>query len=86
MAQSAVLGFPSKHPFHRYTHFFPHHFLIPNFSIHFLGIGPNREVKKAVESYWAFKTSAEDLDVAVKAVRKQRWESIKAQGVHIIPR
>jgi 5-methyltetrahydropteroyltriglutamate--homocysteine methyltransferase len=48
-------------------------------------IGPNREVKKAVESYWAFKTSAEDLEAAVKQVRKQRWQSIADKGVDSIP-
>jgi hypothetical protein len=47
--------------------------------------GPNREVKKAVESYWAFKTSAEDLEAAVKQVRKQRWQSIADKGVDSIP-
>jgi len=48
-------------------------------------VGPNREVKKAVESYWAFKTSAEDLESAVKEVRKQRWQSIADKGVDSIP-
>ncbi|KAI5451308.1 methionine-synthesizing 5- methyltetrahydropteroyltriglutamate--homocysteine methyltransferase [Naganishia albida] len=48
-------------------------------------IGPNREIKKAVESYWAFKTSAEDLQAVAKDVKQKRWESIKGKGVDSIP-
>lgn len=48
-------------------------------------IGPNREVKKAVESYWAHKTSAEELLATIKEVKKARWESIAAKGVASIP-
>lgn len=47
--------------------------------------GPNREVKKAVESYWGKKSSAEDLLAAAKEVRKQRWQSIAEKGVDSIP-
>ena len=47
--------------------------------------GPNREIKKAVESYWAFKTSAEDLQAVAKDTKQKRWESIKAKGVDSIP-
>jgi len=48
-------------------------------------IGPNREIKKAVESYWAGKSSVEALQAVAKEVRKGRWESIKAKGVDFIP-
>lgn len=48
--------------------------------------GPNREVKKAVEAYWAGKSSAEELQKVAADVRKQSLESIKAQGVDYIPR
>ncbi|CAE6405153.1 unnamed protein product [Rhizoctonia solani] len=48
-------------------------------------IGEFREVKKAVEAYWAGKLSAEDLQKAAAGVRKASWESIKAQGVTHIP-
>jgi hypothetical protein len=47
--------------------------------------GPNREIKKAVESYWAGKSSVEDLQKVAKEVRKGRWESIKAKGVDYVP-
>ncbi|KAF8338944.1 cobalamin-independent methionine synthase [Cantharellus anzutake] len=48
-------------------------------------IGGNREVKKAVEAYWAGKLSAEELQKAAAATRKASWESVKAQGVDFIP-
>lgn len=47
-------------------------------------IGPNREIKKSVESYWAGKISAEDLEASAVAVRKQRWESQKEHGADFI--
>ncbi|KDN48107.1 hypothetical protein RSAG8_03123, partial [Rhizoctonia solani AG-8 WAC10335] len=48
-------------------------------------IGEFREVKKAVEAYWAGKLSAEDLQKAAADVRKASWTSVKAQGVTHIP-
>ncbi|RXK37641.1 5-methyltetrahydropteroyltriglutamate-homocysteine S-methyltransferase [Tremella mesenterica] len=48
-------------------------------------IGTGRAIKKAVESYWAGNSSAEQLAEAAKAVRKERWETIKNAGVDIIP-
>jgi 5-methyltetrahydropteroyltriglutamate--homocysteine methyltransferase len=48
-------------------------------------IGANREVKKAVEAYWAGKLSAEDLQKAVADVRKTSWQSLKERGVDFIP-
>ncbi|CAE6390888.1 unnamed protein product [Rhizoctonia solani] len=48
-------------------------------------IGEFREVKKAVEAYWAGKLSAEDLQKAAADVRKASWESIKGQGVAHVP-
>ncbi|KAG6911204.1 hypothetical protein DXG01_003071 [Tephrocybe rancida] len=48
-------------------------------------IGANREVKKAVEAYWAGKISAEDLTKAAAEVKKASWSAVKAQGVDFIP-
>ncbi|KAJ1308475.1 hypothetical protein OPQ81_004179 [Rhizoctonia solani] len=48
-------------------------------------IGEFREVKKAVEAYWAGKISADDLQKAAADVRKASWSSLKAQGVTHIP-
>jgi 5-methyltetrahydropteroyltriglutamate--homocysteine methyltransferase len=48
-------------------------------------IGANREVKKAVEAYWAGKLSAEDLLKAASDVKKSSWTSLKERGVDLIP-
>jgi 5-methyltetrahydropteroyltriglutamate--homocysteine methyltransferase len=48
--------------------------------------GANREVKKAVEAYWAGKLSAEDLIKAASDVKKSSWTSLKERGVDLIPR
>ncbi|CAH7687195.1 cobalamin-independent synthase [Phakopsora pachyrhizi] len=48
-------------------------------------IGDQREVKKAVEAYWADKISAEALFEAAKQVRVSNWQRIKALGVDLIP-
>ena len=49
-------------------------------------IGANREVKKAVEAYWAGKLSVDELTKAVSDVKKWNWNSIKEKGVDYIPR
>lgn len=48
--------------------------------------GNNREVKKAVEAYWAGKITEEELYKAAAEVKKVNWEAIKAHGVDLIPR
>ncbi|KAF5322237.1 hypothetical protein D9619_000828 [Psilocybe cf. subviscida] len=48
-------------------------------------IGANREVKKAVEAYWAGKISADDLTKAAAEVKKTSWTSVKAKGVDFVP-
>ncbi|KIM46075.1 hypothetical protein M413DRAFT_23860 [Hebeloma cylindrosporum] len=48
-------------------------------------IGANREVKKAVEAYWAGKISADDLTKAAAEVKKASWTSVKSKGVDSIP-
>ncbi|KAH9951644.1 cobalamin-independent methionine synthase [Amylocystis lapponica] len=48
-------------------------------------IGANREVKKAVEAYWAGKLSADELTKAAANVRKITWTSLKERGVDLIP-
>ncbi|KAI0736185.1 cobalamin-independent methionine synthase [Fomitopsis betulina] len=48
-------------------------------------IGGNREVKKAVEAYWAGKISADELVKAAADVRKTSWTSLKERGVDLIP-
>ncbi|OCH92935.1 5-methyltetrahydropteroyltriglutamate-homocysteine S-methyltransferase [Obba rivulosa] len=48
-------------------------------------IGANREVKKAVEAYWAGKISADELTKAAADVKKTSWTSLKERGVELIP-
>ncbi|KAI0030701.1 cobalamin-independent methionine synthase [Vararia minispora EC-137] len=48
-------------------------------------IGANREVKKAVEAYWAGKISADQLTQAAADVRKASWQSVKSKGVDYVP-
>ncbi|KAG8948123.1 methionine-synthesizing 5- methyltetrahydropteroyltriglutamate--homocysteine methyltransferase [Tulasnella sp. 424] len=42
-------------------------------------IGPKREIKFAVESYWANKSSAEDLEKVAVEIRKQSWTSVNGE-------
>jgi 5-methyltetrahydropteroyltriglutamate--homocysteine methyltransferase len=48
-------------------------------------IGANREVKKAVEAYWAGKISADELQEAAAKTRKASWTSVKERGVTYVP-
>ncbi|KAI0081716.1 5-methyltetrahydropteroyltriglutamate-homocysteine S-methyltransferase [Panus rudis PR-1116 ss-1] len=48
-------------------------------------IGANREVKKAVEGYWAGKLSADELTKVAADVKKANWTSLKERGVDLIP-
>ncbi|KAI0320668.1 cobalamin-independent methionine synthase [Amylostereum chailletii] len=48
-------------------------------------IGANREVKKAVEAYWAGKITADQLTQAAEDVKKSKWTTVKAKGVDFVP-
>ncbi|KAF8812550.1 cobalamin-independent methionine synthase [Phlegmacium glaucopus] len=48
-------------------------------------IGANREVKKAVEAYWAGKISADELTKAAAEVKNASWTSVKSKGVDFVP-
>ncbi|BGP26135.1 methionine-synthesizing 5-methyltetrahydropteroyltriglutamate--homocysteine methyltransferase [Rhodotorula toruloides] len=48
-------------------------------------IGAKREVKKATEAYWAGKISADELQKVAMEQRAERWQTLKAQGVDVIP-
>ena len=43
-------------------------------------------MKKAVESYWAGKISADELTKAAADVKKASWTGLKAAKVDLIPR
>ncbi|KAI0307283.1 cobalamin-independent methionine synthase [Multifurca ochricompacta] len=46
-------------------------------------IGASREVKKAVEAYWAGKFTADQLTQTAADVKKSNWTSLKEKGVTI---
>lgn len=48
-------------------------------------IGSNRELKKACESYWAGKISADELLETGKTIRKQNWQLQADSGIDLIP-
>ena len=48
-------------------------------------IGPNRELKKAVEAYWKGKSSADELLKAGAVIRAQNWKLQKDAGLDHIP-
>ncbi|MEX2599716.1 MAG: 5-methyltetrahydropteroyltriglutamate--homocysteine S-methyltransferase, partial [Dehalococcoidia bacterium] len=48
-------------------------------------IGPDRELKRAVEAYWSGKTTAEALHESAAAIRRQRWEHQHGAGIWHIP-
>lgn len=48
-------------------------------------IGPKRELKKALESYWKGETSETELQEVARQIRKQNWEMQQAAGINHIP-
>jgi 5-methyltetrahydropteroyltriglutamate--homocysteine methyltransferase len=51
----------------------------------FARIGKNRELKKAVEAYWAGNSSRENLLAAAREIRRQNWASQHAAGLDQLP-
>jgi 5-methyltetrahydropteroyltriglutamate--homocysteine methyltransferase len=48
-------------------------------------IGANRELKKAIESYWKKTSSLADLQKSAAEIRAKNWQTQKAAGVASIP-
>ena len=48
-------------------------------------IGPDRELKFALESYWAGRTTSEDLLETARDLRAAAWRRAQAAGVDVIP-
>ncbi len=48
-------------------------------------IGANRELKKAVESYWKKSSSQIDLQKTASEIRKANWQAQKNAGISFIP-
>ena len=54
-------------------------------SLGFPRIGANRELKKAVESYWKKTSSLADLQKSAAEIRAKNWQTQKAAGIAFIP-
>jgi 5-methyltetrahydropteroyltriglutamate--homocysteine methyltransferase len=48
-------------------------------------IGPNRELKRAVEKYWAATLDRTELDTVAAALRRDTWQSLAAAGIDSVP-
>jgi len=48
-------------------------------------IGPQRELKKALEAFWAGKTSAEELIDTADAIRDAGWATKATAGLDLLP-
>jgi 5-methyltetrahydropteroyltriglutamate--homocysteine methyltransferase len=48
-------------------------------------IGPNRELKRAVERYWAGRIERAELEVLAANLRADTWQSLVAAGLDSVP-
>jgi 5-methyltetrahydropteroyltriglutamate--homocysteine methyltransferase len=48
-------------------------------------IGPNRELKRAVEKYWAQSIDRAELDAVAAELRRDTWQSLVAAGLDSVP-
>ncbi|MBU1698881.1 MAG: 5-methyltetrahydropteroyltriglutamate--homocysteine S-methyltransferase [Candidatus Eisenbacteria bacterium] len=49
------------------------------------GIGLKRELKKAIESFWAGESNEDDLSETARALQQQHWREQAEAGVDLIP-
>jgi len=48
-------------------------------------IGPDRELKRALESYWAGRSTADDLAAAAHDIRRTNWQLQANAGIEHVP-
>ncbi|PUY87009.1 5-methyltetrahydropteroyltriglutamate--homocysteine S-methyltransferase, partial [Cronobacter sakazakii] len=58
---------------------------IHNHTLGFPRVGLRRELKKAQESYWAGKSTREELLAVGRELRARHWEQQKAAGHDLLP-
>lgn len=58
---------------------------IQSHTLGFPRIGLHRELKKAQESYWAGKTSLQELQAVGRELRARHWQQQKDAGVDLLP-
>jgi 5-methyltetrahydropteroyltriglutamate--homocysteine methyltransferase len=59
--------------------------LIPATNLGFPRVGPHRELKRALEDYWAGRSLVDELQEAASSLRRQRWSRQRALGLDHIP-
>src|SRR5215213_8451613 len=48
-------------------------------------IGKKRELKRALESYWAGKIGHPELEQVASAIRQTNWDVQRAAGINLLP-
>lgn len=48
-------------------------------------IGPNRELKRAVEKYWSGRIGRDELEAVAATLRRDTWSSLVAAGLDSVP-
>ncbi len=48
-------------------------------------IGPNRELKRATEGYWAGRTGRKELESVAATLRRDMWSGLAAAGLDSVP-
>jgi 5-methyltetrahydropteroyltriglutamate--homocysteine methyltransferase len=48
-------------------------------------IGPNRELKRATEGYWAGRVSLQELESVAADIRRSTWADLAAKGLDSVP-
>ncbi|TDD67221.1 5-methyltetrahydropteroyltriglutamate--homocysteine S-methyltransferase [Jiangella aurantiaca] len=48
-------------------------------------IGPDRELKRALEAYWAGRSGRDELDAAARTERERTWRRLAALGLDSVP-
>jgi 5-methyltetrahydropteroyltriglutamate--homocysteine methyltransferase len=48
-------------------------------------IGPNRELKRAVEKYWAGRLDRAELEAVAATIRRDTWQALVAAGLDSVP-
>ena len=59
--------------------------MVQSANLGFPRIGPKRELKKAVESYWKSSIAVKELNNVAKSIRKSNWLMQKDAGIDFIP-
>jgi 5-methyltetrahydropteroyltriglutamate--homocysteine methyltransferase len=59
---------------------------MPLSAVHgFPRIGPNRELKFALEGHWRGEVSAGELQETARGIRRANWELMRDAGIDLIP-